>query len=47
MYFVSEKNVSILKKEYFLSFIFLSHCGEIKFFFFQPFVPVQIKFGLV
>jgi len=33
IYFVLEKKVSNLKKEYFLSFTFLNHWGLIKFFF--------------
>ena len=45
MYFVFEKMVSILKKGYFLSLIFLNHCGLIKSFFLHPLVPVQIKLG--
>ena len=32
-YYLSEKNVSILQKGYFLLFVFLNHCGDFKNFF--------------
>ena len=35
-----------LKNEYFRSLTFLNHCGLIKYFFLQPFVPVHLKFGI-
>ena len=37
--------LSILQNGYFLSLIFLNHCGLNKSFFLQAFVPVQIKLG--